>query len=252
MDVTKNSVSLVWSRPKHDGGSKLIGYYMEYTKLPEEKWTRCNANCMNIQTESYVVTGLQEGAQYQFRVIAKTAINISLPSELSDPIPVIAENGTAKHRKEKYDQQIMDKIMIILFLLFSCAVPPRVDLGVNMKNLIVIKAGENVALDAVVFGKPLPKVSWKRDGVPLVLAEGMKMVQKKHVHVLELYSVTRRETGDYTIIAENASGSKYASIKVKVLGKLDLLYFNFSILSVQAFFVYQKTKMPTSHLIPCR
>lgn len=94
MDVTKNSVSLVWSRPKHDGGSRLIGYYMEYTKLPEEKWTRCNTNCMDIQMENYVVTGLEEGQQYQFRVFAKTAINTSIASELSDPIPVFAENGT--------------------------------------------------------------------------------------------------------------------------------------------------------------
>lgn len=96
MDVTKNSVSLVWSRPKHDGGSKLIGYYMEHTKLPGEKWTRCNANCMDIQTENYVVHGLEEGQQYQFRVIAKTAVNTSVASELSDPIAVIAENGTPR------------------------------------------------------------------------------------------------------------------------------------------------------------
>lgn len=88
-----------------------------------------------------------------------------------------------------------------------------------MKNLIVVKAGENVFLDAEVFGKPLPKVSWKRDGVPLGLAEGMKMVQKKHVHLLELYSVTRKESGDYAILAENINGSKYATIKVKVLGE---------------------------------
>lgn len=100
------------------------------------------------------------------------------------------------------------------------AVSPRVELGVNMKNLIVVKAGENVCLDAEVFGKPLPKVSWKRDGVPLVLTEGMKMTHKKHVHLLELYSVTRRESGDYTITAENINGTKYATIKVKVLGKL--------------------------------
>lgn len=106
------------------------------------------------------------------------------------------------------------------------SVPPRVDLGVNMKNLIVVKAGENVFLDAEVFGKPLPKVSWKRDGVPLVLAEGMKMVQKKHVHLLELYSVTRKETGDYTILAENINGSKYATIKVKVLGKFHFCLFS--------------------------
>lgn len=103
----------------------------------------------------------------------------------------------------------------------SCTVPPRVELGVNMKSLIVVKAGENVFLDAEVHGKPLPKVSWKRDGAPLVIAEGMKTTQKKHVHTLELYSVTRKETGDYSILAENLTGSKYATIKVKVLGKLD-------------------------------
>lgn len=110
------------------------------------------------------------------------------------------------------------------FSLSLLAVPPRVDLGVNMKSLIVVKAGENVFLDAEVFGKPLPRVSWKKDGAPLVLAEGMKMAQKKHVHLLELYSVTRKESGDYTITAENTSGSKYATIKVKVLGKWSSLF----------------------------
>lgn len=100
-----------------------------------------------------------------------------------------------------------------------------------MKNLIVVKAGENVFLDAEVFGKPLPKVSWKRDGIPLVLTEGMKMAQKKHVHLLELYSVTRKESGDYTITAENINGSKYATIKVKVLGKLDFKLLSGSYLS---------------------
>lgn len=106
------------------------------------------------------------------------------------------------------------------------------ELGVNMKNLIVVKAGENVFLDAEVFGKPLPKVSWKRDGVPLKLAEGMKMVQKKHVHLLELYSVTRKESGDYTITAENVNGSKYATIKVKVLGKFTGRWFEFGLVAL--------------------
>lgn len=119
----------------------------------------------------------------------------------------------------------------------SRSVPPRVELGINMKNLIVVKAGENVFLDAEVFGKPLPKVSWKRDGVPLVLAEGMKMVQKKHIHLLELYSVTRKESGDYTITAENINGSKYATIKVKVLGKFPLCLFPDVIISNSAHFI---------------
>lgn len=104
-------------------------------------------------------------------------------------------------------------------------------MGVNMKNLIVVKAGENVFLDAEVYGKPLPKVSWKKDGVPMVLAEGIKMTQKKHLHLLELYSVTRKESGDYTITAENINGSKYATIKVKVLGEFMLHRANFIIVA---------------------
>lgn len=91
-----------------------------------------------------------------------------------------------------------------------------------MKNLIVVKAGANVCLEAEVYGKPMPKISWKKDGVPFKLAEGMKMTQKVHLFSLELFSVTRKESGEYTISAENPSGTKSGNIKLKVLGKLTL------------------------------
>lgn len=86
-------MALVWNRPENDGGSKLIGYYAESQKVPGETWVRHNANCQNVPKENFIVTGLEEGSQYKFRIIAKTAINQSLPSEESDPIPVIAETG---------------------------------------------------------------------------------------------------------------------------------------------------------------
>uniref|UniRef100_A0A3B4THZ9 Fibronectin type-III domain-containing protein n=1 Tax=Seriola dumerili TaxID=41447 RepID=A0A3B4THZ9_SERDU len=47
----------------------------------------------NVPREEYTVTGLERDLQYQFRVIAKTAVNISKPSEPTDPILVCAENG---------------------------------------------------------------------------------------------------------------------------------------------------------------
>lgn len=77
-----------------------------------------------------------------------------------------------------------------------------------------------MCLEAEVYGKPPPKVSWKKDGGPLKLVEGMKMSQKRHLFVLELFSVSRKETGEYTIVAENPSGSKSGNFKLKVLGKL--------------------------------
>lgn len=93
VDVTKNTASLIWARPKHDGGSKIIGYFVEACKLPGDKWVRCNTTPHQIPQEEYTATGLEENAQYQFRAIAKTAVNISQPSEPSDPVTILAENG---------------------------------------------------------------------------------------------------------------------------------------------------------------
>uniref|UniRef100_A0A8B9LQF4 Ig-like domain-containing protein n=1 Tax=Astyanax mexicanus TaxID=7994 RepID=A0A8B9LQF4_ASTMX len=94
-------------------------------------------------------------------------------------------------------------------------VPPRVEISLEMKSLITVKAGANVCLNAEVYGKPLPKVTWKKDGAPLALAEGIKMSQKRHLFLLELFSVTRKESGEYTIVAENPSGTKSGNIKLK-------------------------------------
>lgn len=93
LDVTKSTVTLVWTKPKNDGGSKIIGYYVEALKVPQDTWMRCNTSVQNVPREEYTATGLEEGAKYQFRVIAKTAVNISRPSEITDPILVSAENS---------------------------------------------------------------------------------------------------------------------------------------------------------------
>lgn len=105
-----------------------------------------------------------------------------------------------------------------LFCYFS--VPPKIELGVSMKSLLTVKAGTNVCLEANVFGKPMPTVTWKKEGDILKPTEGVKITQKRNLSTVELFSVNRKQTGDYTITAENASGSKSATIKLKVLGKL--------------------------------
>lgn len=83
----------------------------------------------------------------------------------------------------------------------------------------MVKAGANVTLEAEVYGKPFPTVSWKFNGEAMKKTDGMKMKQNRHLFTLELFSVARKETGEYTIVAENSSGSKSANFKVKVLGK---------------------------------
>lgn len=100
--------------------------------------------------------------------------------------------------------------------------PPKIELGVGMKSLLIVKAGTNVCLEANVFGKPMPTITWKKEGESLKPTEGVKITTKRNLSTVELFSVNRKQTGDYTITAENASGSKSATIKLKVLGKLTM------------------------------
>ncbi|TWW80211.1 Titin [Takifugu flavidus] len=188
LDVTKNSVTLVWTRPKNDGGSKIIGYYVEAMQVPGDSWIRCNTSSQNVPKEEYTVTNLERDLQYQFRVIAKTAVNISKPSEPTDPTLVCAEN-----------------------------VPPRLELNVRMQKGLKVKAGATVLLEAEVFGKPMPRVTWRRGDDSLKSCEGHVITHQRHHFQLEMTAVTKEQTGMYTILAENASGSKTAEIELNVL-----------------------------------
>lgn len=93
-----------------------------------------------------------------------------------------------------------------------------------MKSLLTVKAGTNVCLEANVYGKPMPIITWKKEGEVLKPAEGIKITTKRNLSTVELFSVNRKQTGDYTITAENASGSRSATIKLKVLGRLKIIY----------------------------
>lgn len=82
-----------------------------------------------------------------------------------------------------------------------------------------MKAGATVTLEAEVFGKPMPRVTWKRGTDSLKSREGQVITHQRHHFQLEMTAVTKEQTGIYTISAENASGSKTAEIELNVLGK---------------------------------
>lgn len=88
-----------------------------------------------------------------------------------------------------------------------------------MQKGIKVKAGSTVLLEAEVFGKPMPKVTWKRGDDSLKSGEGQVISQQRHHFQLEMTGVTKDHTGTYTILAENASGSKAAEINVNILGQ---------------------------------
>lgn len=76
-----------WEEPEYDGGSPVTGYWLELKETTGKRWKRVNRDPIKIMTlgVSYKVTGLIEGCDYQYRVLAMNRAGVGPPSLPSDP-----------------------------------------------------------------------------------------------------------------------------------------------------------------------
>uniref|UniRef100_A0A669PQY1 Myomesin-3 n=1 Tax=Phasianus colchicus TaxID=9054 RepID=A0A669PQY1_PHACC len=83
-DINKDCLILSWIAPSDNGGSPILGYFIERCTAGSENWVPCNEK--PVKTCRYPVLGLAEGQAYQFRVKAVNKAGISHPSKTSDPV----------------------------------------------------------------------------------------------------------------------------------------------------------------------
>lgn len=103
-DTTRTSVSLAWSPPEDEGGSKVTGYLIEMQKVDQFEWTKCNTTPTKIR--EYTLTHLPQGAEYRFRVLACNAGGPGEPAEVP---------GTVKIT------EMLGKTLQVLTLIESCS-----------------------------------------------------------------------------------------------------------------------------------
>lgn len=86
--VTHNSMTINWEEPEYDGGTPVIGYWLERKETTSKRWNRVTRDPIKVMPfgVSHNVSGLIEGSQYQFRVTAINAVGCGPPSLPSDPI----------------------------------------------------------------------------------------------------------------------------------------------------------------------
>lgn len=86
-------MDLVWSEPVHDGGSPITSYIVEKKDKYNGVWEKALETAAPLPQA--IVSGLTEGNEYQFRVIAVNKAGQSEPSKAS-------KNFIAKPRFCKY------------------------------------------------------------------------------------------------------------------------------------------------------
>uniref|UniRef100_A0AAX7UFJ8 Titin n=1 Tax=Astatotilapia calliptera TaxID=8154 RepID=A0AAX7UFJ8_ASTCA len=181
-NITRNSVSLFWERPEYDGSAKITGYIVERQELPNGRWLKCNFT--NVQDTYFDVTGLTEDVRYDFRVIAKnSAEQLSAPSESTGPVTV----------KDDVD-------------------PPTIILEDKFRQLVVIKAGEIIRIDAEITGRPLPVVSWSKDGKEIEAKARCEITSTNFTTTLIVKDAIRRDSGQYVltlVFAENTADPQF-------------------------------------------
>uniref|UniRef100_A0A3B3QG31 Fibronectin type-III domain-containing protein n=1 Tax=Paramormyrops kingsleyae TaxID=1676925 RepID=A0A3B3QG31_9TELE len=181
-DITKNSVSLVWTKPKHDGGNRITGYVIEAQKKGSDQWSHVTA----VKTLDYVVKNLNENEEYTFRVMA---VNNSGRSDPCNSRPVVVKEQNTE---------------------------PEFDLHGICHRSVIAKAGDDIKVEIPVFGHPKPSISWKKDDQTLKLTPRVNTEDTPVSTILSIGECTRSDSGQYSITGKNMLGTVTEIFTVKV------------------------------------
>lgn len=85
--ATATTMTLTWNPPTDNGGSTIQGYWLEKRERGAVYWGRVNRAPVTkpaVKGLQHTILKLNEGSEYQFRVMAVNAAGVGPPSEASD------------------------------------------------------------------------------------------------------------------------------------------------------------------------
>lgn len=80
----------------------------------------------------------------------------------------------------------------------------------------VVKEDDTVQLSAQIIGRPVPKITWLKDGKPLRKAPAKA---DENTYTLTLHKTKPEDTGEYSVTAENEHGTAMTMALLTVEGK---------------------------------
>lgn len=188
-EVTEDSATMRWIKPRNDGGSPITEYFLEkrlISKAGDEKWTK--AVHSKIIEPTVRVPNLLENHEYEFRVAARNLAGQGQWSAPSDPVLICAPS---KHPKITSDLSIRD---------------------------MTVLAGQEYKITVPFVGSPAPVAHWTINNEELT---GDRTTHELTGDTSVLYNkcAKRSDTGTHTITISNKVGKDTASCRVLVVDR---------------------------------
>lgn len=176
---------LKWDRPRSDGGSPVIGYFIEHRRTGSPNWVRATPSLI-LQPE-LSLSGLEPGWRYQFRIIAANIVGPSEPSDLSETLTVTLQRNAVTC--PRFTTEIEDQVVV---------------------------ENEKVMFHVIIDGVPLPQIGWFKDGFEVFSNRRMKIVNENSASTLIIHQAALTDEGEIKCSATNRAGHAVTLAQLKV------------------------------------
>uniref|UniRef100_A0A8C4I1H0 Myosin-binding protein C, fast-type n=1 Tax=Dicentrarchus labrax TaxID=13489 RepID=A0A8C4I1H0_DICLA len=184
-DISDTSISLKWRRPERIGAAELEGYGVEYCKEGTDEWIPAIEGLTD--RTSLIIRDLTTGDKLQFRVRAYNMAGPSAPTTLAQHVTI---------------REIMQR--------------PKIWVPRNLRQTLMKKVGDTVNLVIPFQGKPRPKVTWSKDGEPLLPT--FACVRNSDVDtILFIRKTDRKHSGKYDLQVQIENVEDTASVTLQVV-----------------------------------
>jgi len=190
IEWNERQMTVRWEDPMDDGGMPVTSYTVEARAAGGEwqVWEQLSIN--EVPLRRAVMSKLQKGQEYQFRLIAVNKAGKSEPSHPSRP-KVAKETDLLPYIDAKTLRDV------------TCEVKERLKFEVAM------------------CGEPIPEVTWyKGEETIEELGDKSIVVHNTDTHSKIVFnSITKAHAGSYSVVVSNKSGEDSAKVSVKVLDR---------------------------------
>lgn len=98
--------------------------------------------------------------------------------------------------------------------------PPTLELDIRDK--LMVKVGDSCTVSGRFSGRPVPALTWTKNGEELKADEQIHLHSTAHHLSLTLSKARREDSGCYGVKVENAAGSRSGACTITVVGKAPL------------------------------